>query len=92
MNSCKVRCADRGPSNLVVYIDWVGSKDLFYQQAVLNFAHFEKIHLSAPTSLEEIALVALDFSANGWNPSAGSKEKVAKVSSDQNTHWRGEVQ
>ena len=87
MNSCKVRCADRGPSNLVVYIDWVGSKDLFYQQAVLNFAHFEKIHLSAPTSLEEIALVALDFSANGWNPSAGSKEKVAKVSSDQNTHW-----
>jgi len=54
------------------------SKDLFYQQAVLNFAHFEKIHLSAPTSLEEIALVALDFSANGWNPSAGSKEKVAK--------------
>lgn len=53
------------------------SKHLFYQQALLNFAHFERIVLSTPTPINDIVLVALDFPSSGWSPSAGSKEQIA---------------
>eukprot|EP00656_Telonema_subtile_P025407 TRINITY_DN27482_c0_g1_i3.p1 TRINITY_DN27482_c0_g1~~TRINITY_DN27482_c0_g1_i3.p1 ORF type:complete len:394 (-),score=49.16 TRINITY_DN27482_c0_g1_i3:265-1446(-) len=54
------------------------SKQMFYQQALLNFAHFEKIVLSTPTPIKDIVLLALEFPSNGWSPAAGAKDTIAE--------------
>eukprot|EP00798_Chlamydomonas_sp_ICE-L_P032309 gene32310-16879_t len=57
------------------------SKDLFYQQALRNFEHFDSLSLSTPVQVEELAMMALDLeeAAGRWEPSEETSKRDTAV-------------
>jgi len=53
------------------------SRELIYQQALLNFAEFEEIKLSSPAALHTLIHLALDNPASGWAQEDGDKKEIA---------------
>ncbi|KAL2653676.1 hypothetical protein R1flu_021804 [Riccia fluitans] len=60
------------------------SKELMYQQVLRRFAHFLSLQLSAPASLYDLCIVALDQEEieGRWHESDGSKTQIAKLNSE----------
>jgi len=54
------------------------SKEFFYQLILEDFGHFGQLKLSEPAPLYDLLLLALDSESNGWDPSQGNKEDLAR--------------
>eukprot|EP00850_Spirogloea_muscicola_P020491 SM000217S06873 [mRNA] locus=s217:172151:179282:- [translate_table: standard] len=60
------------------------SKELFYQQVIRRFSHFNAIKLSSPAPLLELLLMALDDEEHlgNWQENDGPKEKIAELNKE----------
>uniref|UniRef100_A0A6B2L7V0 DNA mismatch repair protein Mlh1 C-terminal domain-containing protein n=1 Tax=Arcella intermedia TaxID=1963864 RepID=A0A6B2L7V0_9EUKA len=53
------------------------SKELFYQEALHNFAEFDSINLSSPAPIGTLCMIALDAPGSVWCPEDGPKESIS---------------
>ncbi|KAG7157546.1 DNA mismatch repair protein Mlh1-like [Homarus americanus] len=58
------------------------SEELFYQILLNDFGNFGILKLSSPTSLYDLAMLAVDQEESGWTEGDGPKEDLATYMSD----------
>lgn len=55
--------------------------DLFYQQTINRFNHFDRIQLQPPLPLYDLMMMAMDLeeAAGRWKPEDGDKEEISQL-------------